>query len=206
MAAAQDLEHGQMFSNSDPLLQPGSLSIAKYRKRSGDRKEDTKCSGYEANGKMGRGPWYLAGESTQLVTLYLTVVVSPNATSHPMLPISAPILQPTEINDLPSGEAEKPSVPQDSTNPTRPTMTTGSSTLSPPTDRRPSETSTPIPPAADRRGVSLENALHGADGVMTIIELSNKWEGALERIKWVMETLSPVAEVRYRDDVVFMSP
>ena len=31
---------------------------------------------------------------------------------------------------------------------------------------------------------------------MMTINLSNTWEGALERIKWVMDTVSPVAEVR----------
>ena len=41
-----------------------------------------------------------------------------------------------------------------------------------------------------------ENALRNADEAMTMIDLSNKWEGALERIKWVMDTVSPVAEVR----------
>ncbi len=55
-----------------------------------------------------------------------------------------------------------------------------------------------MPPAADRRaGVSpAENALHDADEAMTTINLSNTLEGALERIKWVMDAVSSVAEVR----------
>ncbi|KAH9069769.1 hypothetical protein EDB83DRAFT_2551015, partial [Lactarius deliciosus] len=40
-----------------------------------------------------------------------------------------------------------------------------------------------------------ENALRDADGAMTTINLSNKWEGALVRIKWVVDTLGPVAEL-----------
>ena len=44
---------------------------------------------------------------------------------------------------------------------------------------------------------SAENALQVANEAMTTISLSDTWEVALERIKWVMETLSPVAEVRY---------
>ena len=44
---------------------------------------------------------------------------------------------------------------------------------------------------------SAENALQIANEAMTTISLSDTWEVALERIKWVMETLSPVAEVRY---------
>ncbi|KAH9009707.1 hypothetical protein EDB84DRAFT_1571063 [Lactarius hengduanensis] len=117
-----------------------------------------------------------AGQSIPPVTLYLTVVVSPNTTSYPIFPTDAPDLQSTEINDSPSGEAEKPSVPQDSI---RSTIATGS------------ETHTPA-----------ENALHGAGEAMATINLWNTWEGALERIKWVMDTIkwvmdtvSPVAEL-----------
>ncbi|KAH9032419.1 hypothetical protein EDB85DRAFT_1245516 [Lactarius pseudohatsudake] len=40
-----------------------------------------------------------------------------------------------------------------------------------------------------------ENALHDADEAMTTINLSNKLEGALVRIKWVVDTLGPVAEL-----------
>ena len=43
---------------------------------------------------------------------------------------------------------------------------------------------------------AAKNALRNADEAMTTIKLSNTWEGALERIKWVMDTVSPVAEVR----------
>ncbi|KAH9026560.1 hypothetical protein EDB84DRAFT_338491 [Lactarius hengduanensis] len=136
------------------------------------------------------------GQAGEPVTLYLTVIVSPNTTSDPIMPIDAPIIQSTTINDPPSGEAEEPSVAHESTNPTRSTITTGSETLSPPTDRLPSEMSTSMP-AADRRGVSsAESALHSADEAMeTRINVSNKWEGALGRIKWVMDTVSPVAEL-----------
>ncbi|KAH9069760.1 hypothetical protein EDB83DRAFT_400437 [Lactarius deliciosus] len=40
-----------------------------------------------------------------------------------------------------------------------------------------------------------ENALRDANGAMTTINLSNKWEGALVRIKWVVDTLGPVGEL-----------
>ena len=42
-------------------------------------------------------------------------------------------------------------------------------------------------------------ALHWADKVMKRIvpnDRSNTWEGAVGRIKWVMDTLGPIAEVR----------
>ncbi len=89
----------------------------------------------------------------------------------------------------------------DSTNATRSTVATGSET-----HLLPSEMSTPMPRAADRRaGMSpAENALHDAEEVMTTINLSNTWESALERIKWVMDTVSPVAEVRC--NVLFANP
>jgi len=58
--------------------------------------------------------------------------------------------------------------------------------------------STPMPPATDGRArvAPGENALHDADEAMTTINLSNTLEGALERIKWVMDAVSSVAEVR----------
>jgi hypothetical protein len=46
---------------------------------------------------------------------------------------------------------------------------------------------------------SVENprlALKGADQAVKRMDLSNTWEGAVGRIKWVMDTLSPIAEVR----------
>ena len=52
--------------------------------------------------------------------------------------------------------------------------------------------------AADQRvGLSpAEDALHDAKEAMMTVDLSTTWEGALERVKWVMDTLSPVAGVR----------
>ncbi|KAH9015336.1 hypothetical protein EDB85DRAFT_2280340, partial [Lactarius pseudohatsudake] len=113
-----------------------------------------------------------AGQSVQLVTLYLTVALLPNTISYPISPIIAPDLQPIKIIDSPSGEAEKPSLPQDPTNPTCSTIVTGSATLSP-----------------------AESALHGAGEALGTINLSNTWEDVLERIKWVMDTVSQAAEL-----------
>ncbi len=139
------------------------------------------------------------------VTLYLTVIVSPNTTSYPVLPIATD-LRLTKVNESPPREATKPPTDQDSTNASRSTVATGSETLSPPTDRLPSEMGNLVPPAADgRAGTSpAENALHDADEAMTTINLSNTREGVLERIKWVMDTVSPVAEVRY--NALFTDP
>src|SRR6266571_948331 len=104
----------------------------------------------------------------QSVTLNLTVVVSPNTTSYPVLPINATNLQSTEVNESSPREAVKPSMAQDSMNTTRSTVATGSETLSPPTDL-PSEMSASIPPVADRRaGMSpAEDSLHETDEAVT---------------------------------------
>ncbi len=39
-------------------------------------------------------------------------------------------------------------------------------------------------------------ALRRADVAKKPIDQMNKWEGAVSRIKWVMDTISPIAEVR----------
>jgi hypothetical protein len=41
----------------------------------------------------------------------------------------------------------------------------------------------------------LRLALDHADQAMNRIDRSNTWQGAVGRIKWVMDTLSPIAEV-----------
>ncbi len=128
-----------------------------------------------------------AGQSTKQVTLYLTVSVSLNTASHP------------GMRDLVgTGEAMRPSMAQDSMKSTRSTVAAGFETLSYPKDHLPGEIATSMPPMADgNAGMSpTENALRNLDEATTTINLWNTWEGALERIKWVMDTVSTVAEVR----------
>ena len=135
------------------------------------------------------------GNSNQPVTLYLTIVTSPNTTSYLVLPVNTTNLQSTEVNASTPREATS-SMTQDSTNVTRSTVATESETLSPPADDVPSPA---MPPAADRRAevLPVEDALDGAKDAMTTIgDLPDTWEGALSRVKWVMDTVSPVAEVR----------
>ncbi len=68
----------------------------------------------------------------------------------------------------------------------------------PPPDLLPVQSSTPKP--QDQEELSLvEKAridLDRADEVKKSIDRSNTWEGAVGKIKWVMDTLSPVSEVR----------
>ena len=85
---------------------------------------------------------------------------------------------------------------RDPTNVVQSTVATERGAFAPPTDNHPN---TPMPPVADPQAdmSSTENALKIANEAMAAIKLSDTWEGALERIKWVMDTVSPVAEVRF---------
>ncbi len=123
----------------------------------------------------------------QPVTLYLTVSVSLNTTSHP-----------GKRDLVGAREAMRPRMTQDPMKSIRSTVAAGFETLSCPRDHLPGEITTSMPPAADGSAgmPPAKNALRNADEAMTTINLSNTWEGALERIKWVVDTVSPVAEVR----------
>ncbi len=125
------------------------------------------------------------------VTLYLAVTVSPNTTFSPALSISAADFRSTEVESSGSGEVTKPPVVQESS-------TTRSGV--PATPEALSTPATPMLPAGDDRAVisSTKAALRGADEAAKTINLSTAWEGALGRIKWVMDTLNPVAEVRMK--------
>ncbi|SRR6266702_588482 len=139
-----------------------------------------------------------AGQSDQPVILYLTITVSANATSHPILPINTDAIA-TEVDVSLMEQATKPTMAQGSIKRTPSVVATVLEPLSPPTDCVPIGTSTPIPPVPDvRAAVSpAENALRDADEATKAIDLPSTWEGAVARIKWVMDTVSPAAEVRH---------
>ena len=142
-----------------------------------------------------------AGESVQPATLYLTIKVPANATPHPILPINTTSAIAAEIDVSSTEHATEPTIAQaqDSIEPTPSVVATTPEPLSPPTDSGPIETSTPIlPDPAVRAEMSpAENALHDADDATKAIGLTNTWEGAVGRIQWLMDTLSPVAGVRH---------
>ena len=139
-----------------------------------------------------------AGQQIQPVTLYMTITVSANATSHPILPTSATNAIATEVEVSPVDQAARPTIAQGSIETTAFVVTTVPESLSPPTDQVPVETSTPIPPAPDVKAAMspAEDALHDADKATKAINLTSTWEGAVARIKWVMDTVSPLAGVR----------
>ncbi|KAH9013513.1 hypothetical protein EDB84DRAFT_1582735 [Lactarius hengduanensis] len=137
------------------------------------------------------------GQSVQPVILYLTIAVSANATSHPVLPINPANAIATKVDVSPMERATKPTIAQDSIESVPFVFATAPEPPSPPTDHAPTETSTSIPTVPDVRATvsPAENALHDADEATKAINLSSTWEGAVARIKWVVDTVSPVAEL-----------
>src|SRR6266702_277346 len=140
-----------------------------------------------------------AGQSVQAVILYLKITVSANATSPPILSNNPTNPIATEVDVPPKEQATKPTMAQNPIESTPFVVATAPEPLSPPTDHVPIETSPPIPPVPDvREAVSpAENALHDAEEATKAISLPSTWEGAVARIQWVMDTVSPVAEVRH---------
>ncbi len=128
-----------------------------------------------------------AARSTQPVTLYITVNITP-----PNLFNSPPSI-PTEDDDSPAEEATIPGRIQ----------VPALEHLLPLSHHQPFETGNTIPQSPEEMSpTSTKNprfALDRADEAMeriVAIDRSNTWEKAVGRIKWVMDTLGPIAEVR----------
>src|SRR6266702_1463256 len=140
-----------------------------------------------------------AGQSDQPIILYLTITVSANATSHPILPYNPTNAIATEVDVSPMEQATKPTTARDLTETTPFVVATAPGPISPPTDHAPIGTSTPMPLVPDVRaaGSPAGDALHDADEATKAINLPSRWEGAVARIKWLMDTVSPAAEVRH---------
>jgi len=134
-----------------------------------------------------------AGKPTQLVTLYLTITV-PSDMASPIFP-NSPQKLPTKGDDSPAEESTKPSIVPDSA---APIQSTAPDPLLPSSDPLPVETGTPMPDG--QAEVSLAEkaliAVRCADEAKKPIDRANTWKGAVSRIKWVMDTVSQVVEVR----------
>ncbi|KAF8265522.1 hypothetical protein EI94DRAFT_1702414 [Lactarius quietus] len=128
-----------------------------------------------------------AGQSTQPVTLNLTIIVPANRTS----PSAHPSIL-NEGDDAPAEDFPTPAVAPDSSGPDQSAEPVH--TLPRP-DHISAEGSTPIP--QDQGETSLvEKARAGldlADEVEKSVSRSTTWEGVVGRVKWVMDTLSPVS-------------
>jgi hypothetical protein len=128
-----------------------------------------------------------AVRSTQPVTLYIMVNITP-----PNLCNSPPCI-PTEDDDSPVEGATIPGRIQ----------FPAPEHLSPLSHRQPVETGNTMPQSREEVSpTSIKNpriALDRADEAtkrIVPIDRSNTWERAVGRIKWVMDTLGPIAEVR----------
>ncbi|KAH9040708.1 hypothetical protein EDB85DRAFT_2272220, partial [Lactarius pseudohatsudake] len=132
-----------------------------------------------------------ARPSTSPVTLDLKISVSANGTSP-----SDPQTIPTERDETPAEEVPKPTI---APNPRGPDPSSASDHLLPPPDHLPVQSNTDMP--QDQGETSLVDSekaqvvLVRVDEVNKSIDRSNTWEGAVEKIKWVMDILSPVAEL-----------
>ena len=137
-----------------------------------------------------------AGQSTQPVTLKLRISVSTNRTS-----TNIPPNIPTKQVNNPTDAAPNLTVATDSR---APDQSTNLKHPLPPPDHFPIQSVTPVP--QDQGEASLiekaQVGLDRADELEKSIDRSDTWEGVVGRIKWLMDTLSPVAGVR----VIFVSP
>ena len=124
-----------------------------------------------------------AARPTQLITLYITVNITPqNLYNRPS----------TKVDDSPAEDT----IPERILFP-------APEHFSSPSHRQPVESGNTISQSREEmlpiRTRNPRFALHLADKVMKRIvrnDQSNTWEGAVGRIKWVMDTLGPIAEVR----------
>ena len=140
------------------------------------------------------------GQPGELVTLYLTISVSAYAPPRLILPIDTAHAIATGMDVSPMEQATEPTITraQDSIVTTPFVAAAAPELLSPPTDGVPIVTSSPIPPVPDIQAMSpAEKALHDADEATKAINLTSTWESTVERIKWVIDTVNPVAGVRH---------
>ena len=114
---------------------------------------------------------------------------------------SIPLNIPTEAVDNPAEAVPTPTAAPDSG---APDQSTEPKHPSSPQDHLPVQSATPVP--QDQGETSLtekaQTGLERADELEKSIDRSDTWEGVVGRIKWLMDTLSPVAGVR----VIFVLP
>ncbi|KAH9025479.1 hypothetical protein EDB84DRAFT_1677898, partial [Lactarius hengduanensis] len=123
-------------------------------------------------------------ESTPPVILDLTITVSANGTS-PSDPQTIP------TGDTPAEEFRQPTMATSSRGPDQ----SAAPEHLPPSDLLPVQIGTPMPQDLETSLVEARIDLDRADEVEKSIDRSNTWEGVVGKIKWVMDALSPVAEL-----------
>ncbi len=102
---------------------------------------------------------------------------------------------PIQGDDSPAEESTKPSVVLDSG---EPIQSTALEPLLPSSDPLSVETGTPMPDSQAEMSPTEKAliAVRSADEAKKPVDRKNTWQGAVSRIKWVMDTVSPIAEVR----------
>jgi hypothetical protein len=110
-------------------------------------------------------------------------------------PTSVPAVTLAEGDNTPAKDIPTPTATPDSRGPNQSTVSEHPLPL---TDHLPAQSSTPVP--EDQGETSLieqaQIGLDRADEVEKSIDGSDTWEGVVGRVKWLMDTLSPVAGVR----------
>ncbi len=112
----------------------------------------------------------------------------------PIFPDNPPEIL-TKGDDTPAGQTVKPSMVPDSGGPIQ---SSAPEPLLPSPDSLSVEIGTPMPDGHAEMSPTekAQIALHRVDEAKRPIDRKNTWKGAVKRIKWVMDTLSPIAEVR----------
>ena len=112
----------------------------------------------------------------------------------PISPNNPPEI-PTEGDDTPAEEATKPSMVPDSGGPIQ---SSAPEPLSPSPDPLSVEAGAPTAHGQAKTSPTEKAlvALRRADEATKPIDRKNTWKGAVSRIKWVMDIVSPIAEVR----------
>jgi len=126
--------------------------------------------------------------------LHLTLALSPDPSSSTTMAEDTPILITTEVDN---GQTEGTSIPQSTLEFPISTITTPSEPLPPLAYPLRIESGTLTLPTGDDQGEMLSSklALHDANYAVEMIKLDNAWGNVVERIKWVMDTVRPIAEV-----------
>ncbi|KAH9051374.1 hypothetical protein EDB83DRAFT_1307890 [Lactarius deliciosus] len=130
------------------------------------------------------------GRSTQPATLDLTITVSANM--HPIIPNDPPEISTKGDDTL--ADTTKSSMAQDSG---EPFQSTALKPLLPSPDPPSVETSAPAPGSQAETPYAEEAriAFCRAEEAKKPIDRTGTWNGAMSRIKWVMDTVSPIAEL-----------
>jgi len=112
----------------------------------------------------------------------------------PIFPDNNPEI-PTKGDDSPAEESTKPSLVRDSGGPIQSTVP---EPLLPSPGPLPVETGIPMPDVRAEMSPTEKAliALRRADEAKKLIDRKNAWKGAVSRIKWVMNAVSPITEVR----------